>query len=191
LNKKGLVLFDRTTDQVDCDKVVIDDEKSVYDATQILISKGKTKIAFVSNIEDLNLGQLRKKGYEKALSEIGIEVNHSLSLDLTGSSDPHGLIKAFLSQQEIDGVISADNTSSLMFKSILKSEKPDANSDIPLIGFSDEKNSLLSYPRIDYIDQNAMKIGSKAAELLINRLESKDLTSKSITFEMPTEIHLF
>jgi LacI family transcriptional regulator len=145
----------------------------------------------VSNIEDLNLGQLRKKGYEKALSDIGIEVNHSLSLDLTGSLDPHGLIKAFLSQQEIDGVISADNTSSLMFKSILKSEKPDINSEIPLIGFSDEKNSLLSYPRIDYIDQNAMKIGFKAAELLINRLESKDLTSKSITFEMPTEIHLF
>jgi LacI family transcriptional regulator len=92
--------------------------------------------------------------------------------------------------QEIDGVISADNTSSLMFKSILKSEKPNTSSEIPLIGFSDEKNSLLSYPRINYIDQNAMKIGSKAAELLINRLESKDLTSKPITFEMPTEIHL-
>ena len=190
LNKKGLVLFDRTTDQVDCDKVVIDDKKSVYDATRILISKGKTKIAFVSNIEDLNLGQLRKEGYENALRDKGIEVNHSLSLDLTASSDPHGLIKAFLSMQEIDGVISADNTSSLMFKSILKSEKPNTSSEIPLIGFSDEKNSLLSYPRIDYIDQNAMKIGSKAAELLINRLESKDLASKPITFEMPTEIHL-
>lgn len=191
LNKKGLVLFDRTTAEVDCDKVVIDDVKSMYDATQVLISKGKSNIAFVSNIEDLNVGQLRKKGYEKALRENNVEVNPQLSLDLTGSTDPHALIKAFLDQHEIDGVISADNTTSIMFHSVLKTERPNSYSEIPLIGFSDEKNALLSYPKINYIEQNAMKIGFKAAELLINRLEKKETNDKPITFEMPTEIHLF
>jgi len=190
LNKKGLVLFDRTTSEIDCDKVVINDQKSIYDATRILISKQKTNIAFVSNIEDLAIGRLRKEGYQKALVEHGLEPDPELVLDLTGSQHPHDLIKAFLSLHEFDAVISADNTSSLMFQSIVKSEQPELMQDIMLIGFSDEKNALLSYPRINYIDQRAMKIGEKAAELLIQRLEDKNSVRQPLTFEMPFEIHI-
>ncbi|MFD0931557.1 LacI family DNA-binding transcriptional regulator [Psychroflexus salinarum] len=190
LNKKSLVLFDRTTSEIDCDKVVINDQKSIYDATRILISKNKTKIAFVSSIENLPIGLLRKGGYQKALIDHGFEPNPDLELDLTGSSQPHSLIKAFLSLHEFDAVISADNTSSLMFQSIVKSEKPEMMDEIMLIGFSDEKNALLSYPRINYIDQKAMKIGEKAAEMLIKRIESKDVKDKPVTFEMPYEIHI-
>lgn len=190
LNKKGLVLFDRTTSEIDCDKVVINDHKSTYDATRILISKKKSKIAFVSTIEDLSIGLLRKGGYQKALIDHGLEPDPNLVLDLTGSSHPHDLIKSFLSLHEFDGVISADNTSSLMFQSIIKSEKPELADEMMMIGFSDEKNALLSYPRINYIDQKAMKIGEKAAEMLINRLESKDAVVKAETFEMSHQIHM-
>ncbi|MBZ9627273.1 LacI family transcriptional regulator [Psychroflexus sp. CAK1W] len=190
LNKKGLVLFDRTTSEIDCDKVVINDQKAIYDATRILISKKKTKIAFVSTIEDLPIGLLRKGGYQQALVDHGIEPDPNLVLDLTGSPQPHGLIKSFLSLHEFDAVISADNTSSLMFQSIVKSEKPELIKEIMLIGFSDEKNALLSYPRLNYIDQKAMKIGEKAAEMLISRLEAKDPDAKPKTFEMPFEIHI-
>lgn len=190
LNKKGLVLFDRTTSEIDCDKVVINDQKAIYDATRILISKKKTKIAFVSTIEDLPIGLLRKGGYQQALVDHGIEPDPNLVLDLTGSSQPHGLIKSFLSLHEFDAVISADNTSSLMFQSIVKSERPELINEIMLIGFSDEKNALLSYPKLNYIDQKAMKIGEKAAEMLISRLEAKDPNPKPKTFEMPFEIHI-
>ncbi|NEV92689.1 LacI family transcriptional regulator [Psychroflexus sp. YR1-1] len=190
LNKKGLVLFDRTTSEIECDKVVINDQKAMYDATRILISKKKTKIAFVSSIEDLPIGLLRKGGYQQALIDHGIEPDTNLELDLTGSSQPHSLINGFLALNEFDAVISADNTSSLMFQSIVKSEKPELTDDIMLIGFSDEKNALLSYPKLNYIDQKAMKIGEKAAEMLISRLESKDSKGKPKTFDMPFEIHI-
>lgn len=190
LNKKDLVLFDRTTSEINCDKVVINDQKSIYDATRILISKQKTKIAFVSSIENLPIGLLRKGGYQKALIDHGLEPDPDLELDLTGSSQPHSLIKAFLSLHDFDAVISADNTSSLMFQSIVQSEKPEMMNKIMLIGFSDEKNALLSYPKINYIDQKAMKIGEKAAEMLIKRIESKEIDAKPVTFEMPFEIHI-
>jgi LacI family transcriptional regulator len=77
-----------------------------------------------------------------------------------------------------------------MFQSIVKSEKPELMDDIMLIGFSDEKSALLSYPRINYIDQKASKIGEKAADMLIQRLEDKGSENKPITFEMPFEIHI-
>lgn len=190
LNEKGLVLFDRTTSEIDCDKVVINDRNAMYEATKILISKNKTKVAFVSTIEDLPIGLLRKSGYQQALIDHGLEPDPNLVLNLTDSNHPHDLIKAFLALHEFDGVISADNTSLLMFQNIVKSEKPEKMKEIMLIGFSDEKNALLSYPRINYIDQKAMHIGEKAAEMLITRLESKDSKAKPQTFDMPFEIHI-
>lgn len=190
LNKKGLVLFDRTTPEIDCDKVTINDQKAMYEATKILISKQNSKIAFVSSIEDLPIGLLRKEGYQKALLDHGFEPDPDLVLNLTGASQPHGLIKTFLSLHQFDAVISADNTSSLMFQSILASEHPELLKQMMLIGFSDEKNALLSYPRINYIDQKAMEIGIKAAEMLINRLETKESVEKPEIFDMPFEINL-
>lgn len=187
-NKKKLVLFDRTTDKVICDKVIINDEKSTYDATKILIDKGKKRIAFVSNIEDLGIGQLRKKGYRKALKANSIQVNPKFEIDLTNQDHPHEIIINFLKNNKIDAVISADNTSGLMFQSIVNSEMPKKSSGITIIGFSDDKTAQLSYPPMSYIDQNAMKIGEKSAELLINKLEAK--TKSDIRFEMPFNINL-
>lgn len=190
LYKKELVLFDRTTSEVECDKVIINDQKAIYEATKILINKHKTKIAYLSAIEDLPIGLLRKGGYQKALLDHGLEPDPDLLLDLTGAKAPHELIKDFLRQHSFDAVISSDNTSSLMFQSILKSEKPELMKDNMIIGFSDEKNALLSYPKINYIDQKAMQIGEKAAEMLIERIESNDEKLKLKTYEMPFEIHI-
>lgn len=187
-NKKKLVLFDRTTEKVNCDKVIINDEKSIFDATKVLIDSGNRKIAFVSNIEDLGIGQMRKEGYRNALKANNIEVNNQLEVDLTNKENPHEIIINFLKANKIDAVISADNTSGLMFQSIVNKEMPKASSKITIIGFSDEKTAQLSYPPMGYIDQNAMKIGEKSAELLINKLESK--TKTDIRFEMPFDINI-
>ncbi|MFN2260805.1 MAG: LacI family DNA-binding transcriptional regulator [Psychroflexus sp.] len=187
-NKKKLVLFDRTTEKISCDKVIINDEKSIFDATKVLIDKGKRQIAFVSNIEDLGIGQLRKEGYRNALKTNNIEIDSKLEIDLTNQTHPHEIIVNFLKNNTIDAVISADNTSGLMFQSIVNSEMPKESSKISIIGFSDEKTAQLSYPPMSYIDQNAMKIGEKSAELLINKLEAK--TQSDIRFEMPFDINL-
>ena len=190
LYKKKLVLFDRTTTEVECDKVIINDQKAIYEATKILIDKHKTRIAFLSSIEDLPIGLLRKEGYQQALIDHGLEPDPNLVLDLTNADEPHELIKTFLHQQSFDAVISSDNTSSLMFQSILKSETPELMKDNTIIGFSDEKNALLSYPKISYIDQKAIQIGEKSAEMLIERIESNDEKLKLKTYEMPFEIHM-
>ena len=45
-----LVCFDRTTSEVECDKVIINDIQIAEQVTEKLISNGRKKIAFISNI---------------------------------------------------------------------------------------------------------------------------------------------
>jgi LacI family transcriptional regulator len=40
-----VVMFDRVTNEILCDKVIIDDKQAAYEAVQSLIDKGRKKIA--------------------------------------------------------------------------------------------------------------------------------------------------
>jgi LacI family transcriptional regulator len=66
-----------------------------------------------------------------------------------------------------------------MANNFILSITPKKAKDIKIIGFSNSNNALLTYPKSNYIDQNAMKIGERAAELLIKRLQS---TKKSESY---------
>jgi LacI family transcriptional regulator len=46
-----VVMFDRVTNEVLCDKVIIDDKQAAYEAVQSLIDKGRSKIALVTTVD--------------------------------------------------------------------------------------------------------------------------------------------
>lgn len=188
LNKtKKLVLFDRIIDSVECDKVSINDEAAIKEATTYFIDKGCKNIAFVSNIGSLPLGEKRKQGYKKALEEAGLKANDSLILDVSSPGEAHDKMKAFLDKQLPDAVISADNSSGIMFQSIAKTKLNNTNKLFPIISFGSQKTSLLAYPPLSYINQNAQKMGEKAAELLIDYILNPN-THKPTNYIQSTDL---
>ncbi len=59
--------------------LTVDDEKEGYQMTKYLISQGHKKIAILSaETTDLSVGQLRLKGYKRAMEEAGIGVDSEL-----------------------------------------------------------------------------------------------------------------
>ena len=64
-----LVMFDRVTDLVQCDKVIVDDFEAGYKATKFFFDTGCSTIAIITPIEDSLIGRLRIEGYKKALEE--------------------------------------------------------------------------------------------------------------------------
>src|SRR5690606_20126656 len=64
-----IVMFDRVAHDVLCDKVIVDDFDAVYKATKMLLLEGRKNIAFISSIDDLSVGKLRERGYNKAILE--------------------------------------------------------------------------------------------------------------------------
>jgi LacI family transcriptional regulator len=60
----SIVMFDRTADGIECDKVIVDDFDSALNSTQRLIDLG-CKTLLLSSVDNLSVGKLRVEGYLK------------------------------------------------------------------------------------------------------------------------------
>src|SRR5215212_9266528 len=79
LHDKGfpIVFFDRITDEIETHKVVADNYKGAYDATQHLIDAGYSKIAHLTSSSHLSISIERLNGYKAALKDNNITLNES------------------------------------------------------------------------------------------------------------------
>ena len=66
-NGMPLVLFDRKIDEINCNKVLVDDFGGGYLAAKHLIDIGCKHIAILTTPDHVTVGNVRKEGYSKAL----------------------------------------------------------------------------------------------------------------------------
>ena len=183
-----IVMFDRVANDVKCDKVIINDVDATFKATQALISQGRKTVAFISNIDDLNVGKLREKGYKKALAQLNNNVE-PLSLMIDNNKDHQQQIKSFLEQnQKVDGILAADNASGVIAINVANSMGYNIPKDIGVIGFADNSISNLSVPKLSTINQHAEDIGKHAVHLFLNRLDNKDEVNAPVIKVIETSI---
>lgn len=185
LNKDiPVVMFDRVTEEINVDKVIIDDSKAMYDATKLLIDQGRRNIAFFSNISNLNVGRLREDGYKKAIHNL----QAPLVLTIENSDTLNDDIESFLKTHSIDGIIAADNTTGIIAVNMANHLGFKVPDDIAILGFGDAKLAFYTIPQLSTINQNHESIGFNACDLLINRLKTKDSDRMYTTRTIETSI---
>ncbi|WP_396602974.1 LacI family DNA-binding transcriptional regulator [Algibacter sp. R77976] len=183
--KQGLpiVMFDRVAHDVLCDKVIVDDFDATYNATKSLIEEGRKQIVFISNINDISVGKLRERGYNKAILEtVGME---PLVLKVEKKGDPQKKIKSFFKKtKNIDAVLAAESSSGIIALNTAVSLGLKVPKDISVIAFASKSDSNHTLPRLTTIRQHAKAIGENAAQLLINRIQNtgveKDVKTKIV-----------
>lgn len=182
-----IVMFDRIAEQVDCDKVVVDDFDSAVFATEHLIKTGCKNIAMFSSLDNLSVGKLRAKGYYEALHKNNIAVNPDIIV-LTDSEEElnEGMQTAFDSKT-IDGVFAIDEHASTMAMKIAIKKGIKIPEELSVIGFADGIWSRRMTPSLTTISQHGPEIGAAAATLLIENLESKE-ELKARTTVIKTEL---
>ncbi|WP_203256001.1 LacI family DNA-binding transcriptional regulator [Hyunsoonleella ulvae] len=165
-----IVMFDRVAHDVKCDKVIVDDFEATYNATKSLIAKKRKHIVFISNIDNISVGKLRERGYNKAMLEEGLGTQ---VLRIKKGDDTQQKVKRLYKKyKDIDGVVSADSTSGVVAINMARDFKKKVPKDISVVGFSSKSVSVHSVPKLTIIRQHAKKIGAKAAQLLIERLNN-------------------
>ncbi|HQA73463.1 MAG: LacI family DNA-binding transcriptional regulator [Flavobacterium sp.] len=169
-----VVMFDRITNEILCDKVIIDDELAALNATQYLIDKGFKKIALLTTVDYVSVGKLRTEGYIKTLKNNDITVDEKLIIKIEDTENFEHKIADLLTQNSIDAVFAVNE---LFAVTVIKEANriglkvPD---DISIIGFTDGIISKYSSPSITTVSQNGIKMGAKAAQMLIERLETEE-----------------
>lgn len=181
LNQKlPIVMFDRVAENVNCDKVIIDDIGAIYNATNYLISEGRRHIALISNIEELSVGKLRTNGYLKAIKDSKKYKNEPLILNISKTENLENSIENLLkNNKSIDAVISIDNiTGVIALNKALKLGK-NIPKDLSVVGFSDENVLHFTDPKLSTISQQTLEIGKKSVQTLIKSIESNTMTSNT------------
>ncbi|MCD0463801.1 LacI family transcriptional regulator [Flavobacterium cupreum] len=169
-----IVMFDRIADEVECDKVVVDDFDSALNSTQHLINLGCKNIALISSVDNLSVGKLRADGYLKALKDNNIPVNEKIILRTDSEDDMKAKIDAIF-DNKIDAIFALDENDSVAALRVSLKKGFRVPEDISIIGFADGilASRRLS-PSLTTVSQHGIEIGEVAAKRLIKRLEETE-----------------
>ena len=169
-----VVMFDRVTNDILCDKVIIDDNLAAFNATQFLIDKGFKKIAIISTVDYVSVGKLRTEGYLQALKSNDIKIDDNLILKIEDTDNFESQIVTLIENNELDALFAVNEifaVTAIKIATKLGKKIPD---DISIIGFTDGIISKYSSPSITTVSQNGIKMGEKAAKMLLEKLEIED-----------------
>ena len=184
-----LVLFDRVERSILCDKIVVDDVGAGYKATKFLIETGCKKIALLTTPEHVNVGALRREGYEKALFENKIASNRKLILEIDEKINIEQQIENIF-EQDIDAVFAVNEIYAATAIRIAKEKGIKIPEEISVIGFTDGLISEFSSPSITTVAQHGFTMGKQAVELLIERIEQETEVYQPKTIVISSELKL-
>ncbi len=170
-----LVLFDRTTPQLDTSQVVIDDYQGAYLATSHLIAQGCIKIAHFTTERKIDIYKERYRGYVNALEDHGIAPNEALvfsgNLQL---ADGRSHTKTLLQKgEDFDAIFSASDYAVIGAMQVLKENGLKIPEDVALVGFSNEPFTSFTDPPLTTVNQFPIAMGHTAANLFFNALNSE------------------
>ena len=168
-----VVMFDRVTNAIACDKVIINDVFASQQAVDYLINKGKKNIGLISTPNYVNVGKLRTEGYLQALKYNHITAKDDLILRIDDMSNADDLIYEFLKNNSFDAVFAVNEIFAVHAIKAAKRLDLKVPEDISIIGFTDGIISQYSSPTITTVGQNEILIGERAAQALIARIENE------------------
>lgn len=183
-----IVMFDRVTDKVKCDKVIVDDLDSAFDATQHLINIGCQKIALLSTIDNLSVGKLRAKGYFKALKQNQYVLEDNLIILTDSVTDFDKKLAMLLSSHTVDGIFALDEHAAVSSLQLGLENGYKIPENLSIIGFADGVWSKRLTPSLSTVSQHGPEIGEAAAQLLIEKLESKGVETSYKTTIIKNEL---
>ncbi|TXE09722.1 LacI family transcriptional regulator [Seonamhaeicola algicola] len=182
-----IVMFDRVVDEVDCDKVIVDDFKGAVKATEKLIVNKCKNIALITTMDYISVGRLRTQGYLEALKSNNIEANPNLILKIDDTLDVENHIEVleneieqfFKTNPKIDGLFAVNELYAVTAMKVARKLGLSIPEDMQVIGFTDGVLSKHATPSLTTVSQHGQKIGEQSANLLIDRLEAMDYDKPS------------
>lgn len=168
-----IVMFDRISDIVDCDKVVVDDYDSAVHATQHLITTGCKRIALLTCEANLSVSQLRINGYLDTLKANDIVRDEDLIIAVNSVQEYDEKLAHLINNVKVDGIFALDEHASTLAMKLAVKKGIKIPEELSMVGFADGAWSRRLTPSLATISQHGPQIGAEAAKLLIDRIEKK------------------
>lgn len=173
--EKGIpvIFFDRVEEKGVSSKVIIDNYKCGYQATQHLIEQGCKKIVLVTANLNRNVYAQRHKGYTDALfdNNIPYEQERVLIKDLSEQCGIEAALQILKMNPIPDGAFITNDFSAAVCMQTLKEYGVRIPEDIAIVGFNNDAISKIVEPRLTTIEYPGIDMGEIAARNIVNHLK--------------------
>lgn len=184
-----LVFFDRVCEELETDKVVVDDFNGAMNAVEYLLQTGCRRIAHLAAPQHLLIGYQRQRGYISALEKNGIEVDDALIVKCDTIEEAGEIIPGLMDiENPPDGIFAVNDMTAAGAVNVLKKLGYKIPQDISVIGFTDGLVSTVTDPPLTTISQHGFEIGKTSARMLLDRITNPGSAKKPVTEVIKTEL---
>jgi len=172
----AVVEVDRRLADVECDAVVIDNERGGREATLHLAGLGHRRIALLGVETDWTSDAGRLQGYRTGLRTASLPFDERLVARMPlHAPDTEARIEALLDEGAPTGIFAANNTLAEQVWRVLRRRGLRIPGDVSLVGFDDVPWMEMVEPAITVVEQPTLELGRRAAWLLLRRLNGPTL----------------
>ena len=185
-----LVFFDRVEESSDTPKVIIDNYKCGYQATQHLIEQGCKRIVMVTASLNRNVYAQRFRGYRDALYDQKIKFDESFLLikDLSEKCGREAALEIMAMDPMPDGAFITNDFSAAICMQTLKEHGLSIPEDIAIVGFNNDAISKIIEPQLTTINYPGIDVGEIAARNLIGHLSGDYNMQQTNTIIVKSEL---
>ena len=179
LYKKGMpmVFFNRVSDDIPGSKVIFDDFKWSFFATEHLIKQGYKKIYHLSGYKNLGITRNRIRGFKKALDKHRIPYNSNCIIE-TGLFIEEGdaVVEKLIRENNLpEAFFCINDPVAIGAMKALKRNKYKIPGDVAIVGFTESRMVEVVDPPLTSVIQPTFEMGRKAAEILLKQISAKEI----------------
>lgn len=186
-----LVFFDRACEQIEADKVVVDDFNAAFNAVEHLIRTGCRRIAHFGAPQHLQIGYQRKRGFISALEKHGMEPDEQIMIKCdTFEEALEHTPRIMRLENPPDAIFTVNDLTASGVLKVLKQMRFRIPEDVSVIGFSDGLVASVTDPGLTTISQHGFEMGRMAMTMLLKRINVLEEDYPARTEIIPTELVL-
>lgn len=169
-----LVFFDRVSEEIESDRVVVDDSEGAYMATKHLILEGRKRIVHLSGPPTLAITKGRIDGYIRALNEFQCSVSEENIVKCDQVQEAEWIVPSLLKRNPPpDAFFCVNDFTAAQTLNIVKKLGYKVPDDIAITGFTNGQLAGLTDPGLTTVDQHGYEMGREAARLMLERIKDR------------------
>jgi len=170
--------------------VGITNEDGCAEMVRHLIQAGHQRIAFVKGLTDSRDAEERYRGYTRAMSEAGLDVDERWIFQGNFMEDSGREAIRFIHRQlpQVTACVFASDDMAVGALDEAKSLGIQLPKDFSIAGYDNTRLSRFCWPKLTTVDQPREKIGVSAARCLLEQIRSDEFKIQHM--RLPHQIHL-
>ncbi|GAA2390221.1 LacI family DNA-binding transcriptional regulator [Streptomyces glaucosporus] len=156
--------------------VDVDNVGGAREATEYLISRGRTRVAMICGRLDTEAGRARYRGYRDAMLAAGLDPFPPREGDFTEPSGAAAMAALLAERPDLDGVFAANDNMGAGALRTLREAGRRVPDDVSVVGFDDLAVAGLADPPLTTVHQPINALGREMARMLVALVDGQDPT---------------